>query len=167
MAKKFRERLNNEQFKNMVVSGIENCLNLDQGKINLDALSVEEKRKLLAQIKVSQTLLSELITESVDSVKNSLDFAEFNGVEDFYGIDVELNAVQSTEFSIQKGKRETVKNKYNFDNTVINYEEKKMFTLNPERVQELYSQGDASVVLAVNNGDIKMSTKYTKDINIL
>lgn len=167
MAKKFRKKLNNEQFKNMVVSGIENCLNLDQGKINLDALSVEEKRKLIAQIKVSQALLSELISDSVDSVKNSLDFAEFNGVEDFYGIGVELKAVQTTDISIKRGQTQMVKDKYSFDDSVITHSTKEMYTLNPDRVQELYSQGDASVVLAVNNGDIKMDAKYTKDINIL
>lgn len=167
MAKKFRKKLNNEQFKNMVVSGIENCLNLDQGKINLDALDVESKRKLIAQIKVSQALLSELISDSVDSIKNSLDFAEFNGMEDFYGIGVELRATQTTDISIKRGQTQAVKDKYNFDDSVITHSTKEMFTLNPDRVQELYSQGDASVVLAVNNGDIKMDPKYNKDINLI
>lgn len=167
MAKKFRKKLNNEQFKNMVVSGIENCLNLDQGKINLNTLDVESKRKLIAQIKVSQALLSELISDSVDSIKNSLDFAEFNGIEDFYGIGVELRATQTTDISIKRGQTQAVKDKYSFDESVITHSTKEMYTLNPERVQELYSQGDASVVLAVNNGDIKMDPKYNKDINLI
>lgn len=167
MAKKFRKKLNSEQFKNMVVSGIDNCLNLDQGKINLDSLSIEEKRRLVAQIKVSQALLSELITESVESVKNSISFAEFNGIEDFYGIGVELKGVQTTDISIKRGQTQLVKDKYSFDDSVITHSTKEMYTLNPERVEELYNQGDANIRLAISNGDINRAPKYDKDINLI
>jgi hypothetical protein len=167
MSKKVIERLNTEQFKEMVVSGIDNCLKLNQGKINLDSLSAEEKRKLIAHIKVSQELLSELISESINSLKGSLDFADFNGIEDFYGIGVELKAVQITEFSIKRGQTKAVKSKYKFDESVITHSTKDMYTLNPERVEELYNQGDANIRLAISNKDINMYPKYDKNVKLI